>query len=209
LKETGLAAVCLPEGAEARHRVRSAGAEAKAIGKGWPVAGSGILAGSGTSGPEGGHMRRILFVAFVAAILSTTPWAPSPCFAIGRDVIGKWADESRSNVYEFKPGGEFRFHRRLGERTPFPGETATGRPIVSWSSSKGVYRTGRKVCREGKRKGDLLFVGDGYEVCVKTRTEGGRLVLGEVYTRGEGEIDILYNQLLERIFDLPRGIREE
>jgi hypothetical protein len=150
-------------------------------------------------------MRRILWVVIAVATLA----ASSPCLAGGNPLIGTWADEKGENVYQFKQNGAFRHYLKLGETPPLPGTTASGRPVVSWSRTEGAYTAGKKICAVGKRRGNLLVLGEGFQICIQNRFAGTKLFFTEVYAHGEGGIGIVDNLMLERIYEMPRGIRED
>ncbi|MGE5753731.1 MAG: hypothetical protein ACM319_08850, partial [Deltaproteobacteria bacterium] len=78
----------------------------------------------------------------------------------------------------------------------------------SYEVWKGVYSDGKDKCRSNQQKGNLMIYVDEMQCCMMTQEIAGKLVLTEVFSKGDEGMSICKDRVLTRIKVLP-GIQEK
>jgi hypothetical protein len=136
-------------------------------------------------------------VALMHIVLNTV------CFA-SDNVIGSWSDKNNVNIYDFHSKGDFEYYKKIANHGDNLSLTEEGK-LSSYKSLKGVFSKGKDICRMNIQKGDLMIYAEEMQCCIMTQIIAEKLVLTEVFSKGNDDMNMCTDRVLNRINTLPKS----
>jgi hypothetical protein len=151
------------------------------------------------------HERCFQEVAMIAHklpafLLSLSVFFMSAAALNADPVSGAWGDKDQSNKYTFLQTKEFRF---WGRKSIF----AEGKINYTPVKADGVWAEGDGICwtdDQKQKKGNLMIYVDTLQCCMFAQMIAGKLVLTEIWSKGDDEFDICSNRVLNRLKEYTR-----
>jgi hypothetical protein len=114
---------------------------------------------------------------------------------------GIWTDKEAMHTYAFLRNNELKFRgvksnwrKEIQQYETTPGET------------DGVWQSGDDICWMGdkkQQKGNMMIYSDSLQCCMIAQFLGSKLVLSEVWQKGDDELGICENRVLTKIKKMP------
>ena len=125
------------------------------------------------------------------------------CFA-GDNVIGSWSDKNNVNIYNFHSKGDFEYYKRIANHSDNISLT-DGNKLSSYKLLKGVFSMGKDICRLNIQKGDMMIYAEEMQCCIMTQIIAEKLVLTEVFSKGNDDMNMCTDRVLNKINTLPKS----
>ncbi len=145
-------------------------------------------------------MQKIKFIFIVLVVVAHT--LAMARYAVAADKAwGVWSDKEQPYVFAFLKNSELKF---WGQKSSWQADIQ--RNTYTKGKTDGVWQHQEGMCWIGDKKqqqGNVMIYVDSLQCCMSAQFIGNKLVLSEIWNKGNDELGVCTSRVLTRVKAMP------